>query len=119
MGITYVSVELYNPRQDKAGQPHKLLVDSGATFSVVPEEILKTLDVSPTRTQQFVLADGQMIERPVGEVGFRLGGAQATSPVIFGAVADVFLLGAVTLETLCLVLDPFKRELRPAKLMLM
>ncbi len=76
------------------------------------------MGIAPTRTMKFSLADGQVIERAVGEVGFRFGGAQATSPVVFGEADDVFLLGAVTLKILALVLDPFKRELRPARLML-
>jgi hypothetical protein len=40
----------------------------------------------------------------------------ATSPVVFGEAEDVYLLGAVTLETLGFVLDPFRRELRPLRM---
>ena len=118
MGLTTVSVELYDPRVDGPGHPCELLVDSGAVYSVVPESVLRAMGITPTRTMRFSLADGQVIERAVGEVGLRFGGAQATSPVVFGETEDVFLFGAVTLETLALVLDPFKRELRPARLML-
>ena len=118
MGITFVSVDLYNPRRDEPGRAWQFLVDSGAVYSVAPAAVLTALGISPTRTLKFVLADGQVIERAVGEAGFRFGGDQATSPVVFGETDNVFLLGAVTLETLALVLDPFKRELRPARLML-
>ena len=118
MGITTVSVEVYNPRRDEPAQPHDFMFDSGAVYSVMPASILAALGVAATRTMRFGLADGQVVERSVGEVGFRFAGSQATSPVVFGEVDDVFLLGAVTLETLALVLDPFKRELRPSRLML-
>ena len=40
------------------------------------------------------------------------------SPVVFSTADDVYLLGAVTLETFGLVLDPFRRELRPMRMML-
>ena len=41
-----------------------------------------------------------------------------TRPVIMGRRGDEALLGALTLEALGLVLDPFKRELHPMRLML-
>jgi hypothetical protein len=39
--------------------------------------------------------------------------------VILGEQDDVALLGAVTLESLALVLDPFDRSLKPMRLLLM
>ena len=78
MGITFVSVELYNPRGDEPGRAWEFLVDSGAVYSVAPAAVLTALGISPTRTLKFVLADGQVIERAVGEAGFRFGGDQAT-----------------------------------------
>ena len=39
-------------------------------------------------------------------------------PVILGEPKDEALLGSLTLEALGLVLNPFTRELMPAKLML-
>ncbi len=35
------------------------------------------------------------------------------APVIFGEPGDATLLGTVTLESLGLILDPIRRELRP------
>jgi predicted aspartyl protease len=118
MGLTYVDLLLYNPRRDEAGRRQSFLVDSGAVYSVVPETILVDLGCAATRTERFTLANGEIVERGVGEVGFRLNDRAATSPVVFGDAADVFLLGAVTLETLGFVLDPFRRELRPLRMML-
>ena len=40
------------------------------------------------------------------------------APVIFGEPGDEPLLGATTLESLGLVLDPFKRRLIPMRMML-
>ena len=44
-----------------------------------------------------------------------MGGA---APVIFGEKGDEPLLGATTLESLALVLDPFKRRLLPMRMIL-
>jgi clan AA aspartic protease len=118
MGLTYVDVELYNPRNGRKGKGCSFLVDSGAVYSVVPAPVLRALRVKPQREETFTLANGEKVARGVGEVGFRFQGRAATSPVVFGEAKDVYLLGAVTLETLGYVLDPFRRELRPLRMML-
>ncbi len=113
MGLTCVDVELYNRRNGRKGKACSFLIDSGAVYSVVPASILKTLNIKPQREDTFTLANGERAARGVGEIGFRFQGREATCPVVFGEAKDVFLLGAVTLETLGYVLDPFRRELRP------
>jgi hypothetical protein len=45
-------------------------------------------------------------------------GRAATSPVVLGGPTDAPLLGAVTLETLGLMVNPLTRELLPMRLML-
>jgi predicted aspartyl protease len=117
MGLTYVDVELYNPRGEGTVR-RSFLVDSGAVYSVAPQTLLHSLAVAPLRTERFTLANGEQTEREIGELGFSFEGRRATSPVVFGEGEDVYLLGAVTLETLGYVLDPFRRELRPLRMML-
>ncbi|HEV2382988.1 MAG TPA: hypothetical protein VG206_24745, partial [Terriglobia bacterium] len=53
-----------------------------------------------------------------GQALFRLNGDEGASPVIFGEEDDSVLLGSVSLEALGLILDPFKRQLRPLPAML-
>jgi hypothetical protein len=55
------------------------------------------------------LADGKTIRKPVGNAFFEYQGKIGAAPVVFGE-KDVYLLGAVTLESLGLILDPMKRE---------
>lgn len=57
--------------------------------------------------------DGSHVTRPVSEARFHYEGVTASSPVILGSRHDAAVLGAVTLETLALVLDPFARTIRP------
>ena len=96
-----------------------MLVDSGAVWSLLPEEDWRALGLSPQRTCQFSLADCTTIERNVSECRFAYRGVAATSPVVLGEKNDVALLGAVTLESLALVLNPFDRSLHPMRLLLM
>ena len=42
----------------------------------------------------------------------------APGPVVLGEAQDAALLGTVTLQSMGLVLDPFQRALRPARLRL-
>jgi predicted aspartyl protease len=96
----------------------KFLVDSGAIYSVVPARTLKKLGVKPHSRRTFVLVDGSEVTRQMGDAAFRLDGRQGASPVIFGEKGDSALLGAVTLESLGVLLDPLRRELRPLPMVL-
>ena len=118
MGLTHVYLEVANPARPKKTTRLKFLVDSGAAYSVVPSASLKRIGVRPTGKRTFLLADGTEISRRTGAALFRLGRERAPSTVIFGEVGDQTLLGAVTLEELGLILDPFRRELRPMQMVL-
>ena len=96
----------------------EFLVDSGAVYSVVPSEVLDRLDIKPLSQQEFRLANGTRMTRRKGIALFRYGERVGGSDVIFGEEGDSNLLGATTLESLGLVLDPLKRELRPLPMVL-
>jgi predicted aspartyl protease len=93
-------------------------VDSGAVYSVLRRKEWQTLRLKPERELEFVLADGTTLERGVSECTFELEGRRATSPVVLGETEDEALLGAVTLETLGLMLNPLNRTLQPMRLVL-
>src|SRR5207253_3534608 len=94
------------------------LVDSGAVYSLVPAKQLKTLGIEPYKTLDCALADGTLVSRKVGDAYFEYQGQGGAAPVIFGEVGDEPLLGATTLESIGLVLDPFKRRLVPMRMLL-
>lgn len=118
MGITLIRAKIKNPQKPQREKEEEFLVDSGAIYSVVPAKTLKSLGLSPQREQEFTLADGTKVKRKIGYALFELNGQQAPSPVIFGKRGDSTLIGAVTLEAMGLMLDPFKRKLRPMRLLL-
>ena len=96
----------------------RFLVDTGAVYTVLPEPIWRRLRLTSERSAEFVLADGTTIARGVSECRFTVAGCTATSPVVLGGPGDAALLGAVTLETLGLMVNPLSRELLPMRLML-
>lgn len=111
MGLTYVEAKVRGP----AGPSRrlKLMVDSGAVYSLLPAKVWKAIQLKPKRTAEFTLADGTTIERQISECHIALAGEEGHTPVILGEPGDEALLGVVTLEVLGLVLDPFKRTLQP------
>jgi aspartyl protease family protein len=118
MGLTTVLVRVSNPADRTRAIEAEMLVDSGAIFSVVPADELHALGITPEKMDRFSLADGSILTRPVGIARFEVAGQTGGAPVIFGEPGDAWLLGALSLESLGLLLDPFKRELRPMRLLL-
>ncbi len=116
MGATYIDGKLSGPGGVQATV--RFLVDSGATYSLVPDPVWRNLGLQSMRTVAFVLADGTQIERQVGECMIELPQGRGTSPVILGEPGDEPLLGSVTLEILGLVLNPFTRTLHPMRMLL-
>jgi len=96
----------------------RFMVDSGAKYSLLPPADWRALGLVPKRRMTFVLADGTQIERDVSECHIALPQGEGHTPVILGEVGDEALLGAVTLEILGFVLNPFSRTLQPARLVL-
>ncbi len=94
------------------------LVDSGATYTLLPHDIWQSIGLAATRAMTFSLADGTTVERRVSECHISLPQGQGHTPVILGEPGDEALLGTVTLEILGLVLNPFTRQLQPMRMML-
>ena len=118
MGLTTQKLLVKESHRARRKADVKFLVDSGAVYSLVPAPILKRLGIHSHREVDFTLADGTSIRRKVGDAYFELRGEGGAAPVIFGEEGDEPLLGATTLESLGLVLDPFKRRLLPMRMLL-
>ena len=97
-----------------------LLVDSGATYTVLKKEVWEYLGLRPMRRLTLILADGTRIERWLSEALLELPGhGEYHTPVVLGEDGDENILGAVTLEIFGLMLDPLRRELRPMRILMM
>ena len=91
MGLTYVDATVTGPN-DKS-QKLELLVDSGATYSLLPTKVWKALQLKPMEKQTFTLADGTHVDRKISECRIALNGIERHSPVILGQPGDEPLLG--------------------------
>ena len=89
------------------------MVDTGATFTVLPSTLLRELGVTVTRQARFELGDGRIVEMDVGQAWTTIGDVTAITQVVFGAEDSPPLLGAFTLEGLLLAVDPVQQRLVP------
>ena len=78
MGVTYVEGVLTGPTGKHATV--RFWVDSGATYTLVPHDVSKTLDLAPKRTVAFTLADGIRLSAPSPSVILRFPKARGIRP---------------------------------------
>lgn len=118
MGLTRVRMVVKPVGRSRPARGVDLLVDSGAVYTVLPRRVWSALGLRAKDKMAFSLADGTSIERGLSEARFEYGGRDRVSPVVLGQGSDEPLLGAVTLETLGLVLNPLSRDVVPMRLVL-
>ena len=118
MGITNAILKVREHRKSEKFAEVEFLVDSGAVYSLVPGKILDELEIEPYREVSFSLADGTSIKRRVCSGYFEFEGEGGPAPIVYGEEGDSPLLGATTLESLGLVLNPFSRTLHPMRMLM-
>ncbi len=87
------------------------LVDTGASFTWLPSELLRRLGVEPYDRRQFELANGSIIEREIGQTWLRALNQSAIRIVVFGHEREATLFGADAMEGLGLAADPVNQRL--------
>lgn len=113
MGLSYVDCQVENVRQPrkKATVPH-LLVDTGSLHTWIPAEVLRRLGIGIDKPEvPFVMANGQIVNRPMGGARLRASGFETLDDVVFAQPGDLCLLGARTLEGFGALVDPGKEKL--------
>ena len=110
MGTFHIAMEV-GDAQGLRYEPVQALVDSGATYNILPAPLLRRLGVRPTESGSFILADGRRIQRDMGQTWVRLEGREYIAPVVFGGANTQPIVGAVTLEIFRLGIDPVAERL--------
>lgn len=91
------------------------LVDTGSTFTSVPKDILLELGIEARREVNLRLADGTSHTQQLGRLMIQLDGVEEITFVVFGEPSSPSIIGAVTLETLLLGIDPVAQRLVPVE----
>ena len=118
MGTFNITLAVGDPQGESYVQV-EALVDTGATYTMLPASMLQNLGVVPHDRAEFELADGNVAEMDIGRTWVRLDGRSEIVPIIFGEEGTPALLGAVTLEIFRLGVDPVRQELIPVRGLLM
>lgn len=113
MGTFSVTVDVVNPLDPTKHATLDCLVDSGATYSILPTPVLEQLGIRPLREDTFKVATGERRTWRMGGVELRVDGRSGWSMAVFGPVEAVPVLGAHGLEALGLGIDPVHRRLIP------
>lgn len=89
------------------------LVDTGASYTWIPRDVLEELGVRPDEERVFVLADGREVRYPMALVRVRCDDRIQPTLIVCGDPGTEPLLGAFTLEGFGLGVDPVNRRLIP------
>jgi len=112
MGHVVVNAELAGAKRERV----RMLVDTRATYTVLPAELAKRLKITVApRRLNVRLADGRRKSMRVGTVFIRLLGREAADTALIGPAGIEPLLGAEALEALGLAVDPTSRKLKPTR----
>jgi len=114
MGIFTAKLRVWNPVSSSSTEEIDAMVDTGASYSWILRTRLEHLDVRPVRRMQFRTIEGKTIERDLVPVFVAADGFTGGDNVVMAEPGDVEVIGAHTLESLGLTVDPVGKKLVPA-----
>ena len=115
MGTFTAPITVYSPNRS-ASYSLDGLVDTGAAHTIIPAAILEELEIPAFLHRDYHLADGSIVNMPLGTIQIELQGEIAAVPALFGIDPDNVLIGATTLETFGYAVDLHHRRLIPVQL---
>ena len=75
-------------------------VDTGASFTTLPSNLLRELGIEPTGKRGFLVADGRRVEMEYGQAWATIDGESVVTIVVFGVEEAPPLLGPTPWEGL-------------------
>ena len=91
----------------------EVVAGTGATYTLIPREVLVRLGVPVWESVPSETADGRIVPAEVGWTTIRLEGQEFPTPVIFAEEGEPSLLGMVALGHALLAVDPVRHRLVP------
>jgi clan AA aspartic protease len=108
MGIMHVDMIIRGKRSAKVSA----LVDTGATFTVVPRALAKRLQLYTMGGYRVKMADGRIRRLAHSTASVTVAGRTVPATILVSPDGGEVLLGAETLEVLGLAVDPRRRRLK-------
>ena len=114
MGNFTVPVEVFSEDGSRSAVLDAV-VDTGATYTCLPENLLRDLGIVPVRRVESELADGSVSQDDLGVARVKVDGIEVITYVSFSRESAPVLLGAIAMETALLVVDPVRKRLVPTR----
>lgn len=116
MGHIFGTITLKHPENGSFVKV-RALIDTGATHTVIPQEIARELGLRIIHKTTVETAKGSLkVEEAICKI--KIGKREHTVPVTIAKGFRRVLVGVTTLETMALALDPKKRKLVKSKILL-
>jgi clan AA aspartic protease len=115
MATFRVTIEI-GPMDQSRFEQIEALVDTDATYTVVPRDVLERLGITPQFRRRFRLADGRVVELDMAWAVVKVEGQMTYTICVFGEPQTDVLLGRMTLQSLGLEVDLANQRLVPVDL---
>ncbi len=112
MGTFHVTLRIANRLRERYAYVDAL-VDTGSTYTSLPESLLDDLGIEREGTRRFELGDNRVVEYSIGETRLAIEDREHTVLLVFAPNDTEPLVGATTLEILGLGIDPIGEKLVP------
>lgn len=108
MGETVATIRIYGRL---GSSTLELLVDTGATFTKIPEAVAEKIGLDAQYTAQVELSDGRLVERKLALAELEIEGIKRPVLVAISENGEKSLLGYTALEVLGFKVNPVTRRL--------
>jgi len=108
-----VKVKVWNPADPSRFAEAEVWADTGAAYSWISKARLEPMGVQKVRRLQFRTIEGHTVERDLAAVFLSADGYTGGDNVVVAESGDLEVLGAHSLESLGLAVDPVHKKLVP------
>ena len=109
MGVFSTHIRVANLQDISHSREIELIVDTGATLTKLPAELLSELRIEPQFSVPVITPENREVLRSVGQAWISIDGRAGIVPVAFGGRGEPVLLGATSMEILGFVVDPIEQ----------
>ncbi|HJU03716.1 MAG TPA: hypothetical protein VJ692_01090 [Nitrospiraceae bacterium] len=113
MGTFSIKFVLKHPVHQEQLLELEGLVDTGELFTQVPTDLAARIGITPSGVRAVHYADGTKDTVPVAKADIVINGTETATMVLLGKPNSLILIGAATLETIGLGVDPIHKRLIP------
>lgn len=117
MGHVYIDVEFASTKKSGVRVPAKALVDTGATYSEIPANMVKKLELENLGYVEVKTASG-LEKLQETEVRVKAFDKERITPALVSEKINIPLIGVVTLKILRLKIDPTRGKAEELPLLL-